>query len=96
MFKWLVNLFITTPYGGSSCACCEGQKEELRKMQRAIEKGEVEENEKTEDFFADSFHMSCSITGGCRSQEYHAKILGDLSNGSSPQELSEEIHKFKK
>lgn len=90
MFKWLVNLFLTTPYAGSSCACCEGNKEALRKMQRAIEKGDVDEGDET----ASQIEMTCS-TSGCSSQEYHTKILGDLSSGSSPQEMSEEIHKFK-
>ncbi len=45
MFKWLANMIVKTPVQGT-CSCCEGQKERLRQMQKAIledEKGESAE-----------------------------------------------------
>ena len=43
MFGWLANLLIKAPVVGSSCSCCEGQKQQLKKMQKAILSGEVED-----------------------------------------------------
>lgn len=35
MFKWLANLIVRTPIQGT-CSCCEGKKEQLRQMQKAL------------------------------------------------------------
>ncbi len=35
MFKWLADMIVKTPVQGT-CSCCEGKKEQLRKMQAAI------------------------------------------------------------
>ena len=35
MFKWLADMIVKTPVQGT-CACCEGKKERLRQMQKAI------------------------------------------------------------
>lgn len=90
MFGWLAKMLIKTPVVGSSCACCESKKERLKKMQQAIETGEIEIDEAEDlNFSSGSYSAKCSGDGTCRSQEYHAKILGDLSNGGSVQEHSE-------
>lgn len=39
MFKWLADMIVKTPVQGT-CACCEGKKERLRQMQKAILDGE--------------------------------------------------------
>ncbi len=42
MFGWLADLLVKSPVVGSSCPCCEGQKERLKKMQKAVLSGEIE------------------------------------------------------
>lgn len=91
MFGWLVNLFTKSAIVGSSCACCQGQKERLREMQEAIERGEIDFEEEEEEFSSGTYSAKCGIDGSCRSQEYHAKILGDLSSGNSPQEIAKHL-----
>ena len=39
MFGWLAKLLVTSPVQGSSCACCEGNKKRLEKMQQALAEG---------------------------------------------------------
>lgn len=43
MFGWLAKLLMTSPIAGSGCACCEGKKKRLEKMQEAIANGGIEE-----------------------------------------------------
>ena len=65
MFKWLANMIIKTPVQGT-CSCCEGQKERLKQMQKAIldeEKGESE--------------RECRCGDGCRCREGGECRCGD-------------------
>ena len=43
MFKWLADMIVKTPVQGT-CSCCEGKKEQLKKMQKAILDGSESEN----------------------------------------------------
>ena len=36
MFSWLADLLVKSSVVGSGCPCCEGQKEQLKKMQKAV------------------------------------------------------------
>ena len=47
MFGWLADLLVKAPVVGSNCSCCEGQKEQLKKMQKAVLSGEFEETEES-------------------------------------------------
>lgn len=58
MFKWLADMIIKTPVQGT-CSCCEGKKEQLRKMQKAILENNESENESLFE------HDSCSCGGKC-------------------------------
>lgn len=48
MFGWLANLLVKSPVVGSNCPCCEGQKERLKEMQKAILSGELENAEESD------------------------------------------------
>ena len=47
MFGWLTDLLVKAPVVGSSCPCCEGQKQQLKKMQKAVLSGELDETEES-------------------------------------------------
>lgn len=49
MFGWLANLLLKSPVVGSGCPCCEEQKEQLKKMQKAVLFGQIDEKEKNEE-----------------------------------------------
>ena len=49
MFGWLANLLLKSPVVGSSCPCCEGQKEQLKKMQKALLTGQIDEEEENKE-----------------------------------------------
>lgn len=55
MFGWLADLLVKAPVVGSSCPCCEGQKEKLKKMQKAVLSGE----------FDDETEQSCCCGENC-------------------------------
>lgn len=44
MFGWLADMLLKSPVVGSGCPCCEGQKEQLKKMQKAILNNDLEED----------------------------------------------------
>jgi len=56
MFGWLADLLVKSSVVGSSCPCCNGQKEQLKKMQKAVLNGELEESEES----------SCQCGGNCQ------------------------------
>ena len=58
MFKWLADMIVKTPVQGT-CSCCEGKKEQLKKMQKAILDGSESENL---DFSGED---SCGCGGSC-------------------------------
>ena len=45
MFDWLADLLLKSPVVGSGCPCCEGQKEQLKKMQKAVLTGQINAEE---------------------------------------------------
>jgi len=55
MFGWLADLLVKSPVVGSSCSCCERQKEQLKKMQKAVLSGE----------FEDFGEFGCGCSGSC-------------------------------
>ena len=61
MFGWLADLLVKAPVVGSSCPCCEGQKQNLKKMQKAILSGELEDEQES--------GCSCEGNCGCHHQE---------------------------
>ena len=44
MFGWLVDLLVRSSVVGTGCACCEGKKEQLKKMQCAVLNGQIEDD----------------------------------------------------
>lgn len=58
MFGWLADLLVKSAVVGSSCPCCNGQKEQLKKMQKAVLNGQLEEDEKTECHCGNGCHCS--------------------------------------
>lgn len=95
MFGWLAKMLIKTPVQGSGCACCESKKRRLEKMQQALESGELETVENSGVIFnSGGYSAQCDTSGNCQAQEYHAKILGDLSNGDSVQERAAHCHEW--
>ena len=49
MFGWLANLLIKSPVVGSGCPYCEGQKEQLKQMQKAVLNGESDDYTESSD-----------------------------------------------
>lgn len=95
MFGWLAKMLIKTPVLGSGCAICESKKQHLEKMKQAIETGDLaEESPEAMSFSSGGYTAQCDAFGRCCAQEYHAKILGDLSNGDSAQERAEHCHEW--
>ena len=45
MFEWLANLLVKSSVVGGSCPCCEAQKEQLKKMQKAVLTGDFTDDE---------------------------------------------------
>ena len=66
MFGWLADLLVKAPVVGSNCSCCEGQKEQLKKMQKAVLSGEFEETEES--------CCSCSDNCSCYQTEQHFEM----------------------
>lgn len=61
MFGWLADLLVKSSVVGSSCPCCNGQKEQLKKMQEAVLNGQLEED--------DCHCGGCHCSGqGCRQE----------------------------
>lgn len=73
MFGWLVNLFTKSTIVGSGCGCCQGQKERLREMQEAIERGEIDFEEENEEFSSGTYSAKCRIDGECYNQTYSVR-----------------------
>lgn len=64
MFKWLADMIVKTPVQGT-CSCCEGKKELLKKMQKAILDGSESEN------LGFSGEDSCGCGGSCGHGDGH-------------------------
>ena len=61
MFKWLADMIMKTPVQGT-CACCEGKKERLRQMQKAI----LDDENGSESGKSDAGQCeSCDCGGSC-------------------------------
>lgn len=73
MFKWLADMIVKTPVQGT-CSCCEGKKEQLKKMQKALL--EQNESEKEDIFGEESCHCggACSCGGKCHCHEENGRI----------------------
>ncbi len=87
MFGWLADLLVKSSVVGSSCPCCNGQKEQLKKMQKAVLNGQLEEEEEAACHCSDGCHCSghgcgqegesCSCTSQNRSDmsmSYHYQL----------------------
>ena len=76
MFGWLAKLLISGPIQGSGCACCEGKKKRLEKMQQAIAEGEIPDSMQAESgklsFSSGSFSARLNADGSGEF-EYYAK-----------------------
>ncbi len=76
MFGWLAKLLISGPIQGSGCACCEGKKKRLEKMQQAIAEGEIPASFQPESrklsFSSGSFSARLNADGS-GDVEYYAK-----------------------
>lgn len=76
MFGWLAKLLISGPIQGSGCACCEGKKKRLEKMQQAIAEGEIPDSFQPESrklsFSSGSFSARLNADGS-GDVEYYAK-----------------------
>lgn len=81
MFKWLANMLVKTPVQGT-CACCEGKKRQLQKMQEAIMRGDVEENSLQA---ADDAIMHSDSP----EHEYTGKVFGAGYYGGYPVEVKD-------
>ena len=65
MFKWLADMIVKTPVQGT-CACCEGKKERLRQMQKAI----LDDENSSESEKSDAGQCeSCDCGGDCHCQK---------------------------
>ena len=71
MFGWLDDILVKSPVVGSSCPCCEGQKERLKKMQRAILGENSEENE---DFVCADCQQQNEAQYSEMSSSYHYRL----------------------
>ena len=82
MFGWLAKMLISTPIQGSGCACCEGKKKRLEKMQEAIAEGRILDEPVTESgklsFSSGSFSAHFN-SDGSGEFEYYAKIQAENS-----------------
>lgn len=85
MFGWLAKLLVKTPYVGSSCACCAGKNEEMRRLQKAIDRGELPEDELS--FSSGTYHIKCSGSGNCSPQKHDEESFSSFS-----EEKNEVIH----
>ena len=81
MFKWLADMLVKTPVQGT-CACCEGKKRQLQKMQEAIMRGDVEENSLQA---ADDAIMHSDSP----EHEYTGKVFGAGYYGGYPVEVKD-------
>ena len=81
MFKWLADMLVKTPVQGT-CACCEGKKRQLQKMQEAIMRGDVEENSPQA---ADDAIMHSDSP----EHEYMGKVFGAGYYGGYPVEVKD-------
>lgn len=79
MFGWLAKLLVSSPVVGSGCSCCEGKKENLRRMQEAIAEGISENPTEIQN------KCACSTAGACdcnREQTPHEEIGWHISSAS--------------
>ena len=62
MFGWLANLLVKSSVVGGSCPCCEAQKEQLKKMQKAVLTGDFTEDVNEDASLCDGSCVSSSIS----------------------------------
>ena len=75
MFGWLANLLVKSSVVGSGCACCESQKEQLKKMQQAILQGDVTENTAAESCSCSHGHCDCENKEQCQCEKNKVETL---------------------
>ena len=84
MFKWLADMIVKTPVQGT-CSCCEGKKEQLRKMQKAILENNESENESLFE------HDSCSCGGKCHCSNHSEENTENSCHCHKEKEKREDI-----